>query len=85
VRRRLQRFVEVYVDCPLSECERRDVKGMYALSRAGRLRGFTGVDAPYEAPSHPEVTVRTQDETVQRCVDQIVNTLRAGGYLSPRA
>jgi len=58
-RRVLQRFFEVYVECPLSECERRDVKGMYKRARAGELRGFTGVDDPYEIPLAPELTVCT--------------------------
>jgi adenylyl-sulfate kinase len=58
-RRSLQRFFEVYVDCPLSECEKRDVKGMYKRARAGELCGFTGVDGPYESPLHPELTVST--------------------------
>ena len=58
-RRVLQRFFEVHVDCPLNECERRDVKGMYKRARAGELRGFTGVDDPYEAPLQPELTLST--------------------------
>jgi len=58
-RRVLQRFFEVHVDCPLNECERRDVKGMYKRARAGELRGFTGVDDPYEVPLDAELTVST--------------------------
>jgi adenylyl-sulfate kinase len=58
-RRSLQRFFEVHVDCPVSECERRDVKGMYKRARAGDLHGFTGVDDPYEVPLAPELTVAT--------------------------
>jgi bifunctional enzyme CysN/CysC len=51
------RFVEVFVDTPLAECERRDPKGLYARARAGELHGFTGVDHPYEAPSRPDVVL----------------------------
>lgn len=51
------RFVEVFVDTPLAECERRDPKGLYARARAGELRGFTGIDHPYEAPGQPEVVL----------------------------
>jgi adenylyl-sulfate kinase len=58
-RRSLSRFFEVHVDCPVSECERRDVKGMYKRARAGEVHGFTGVDDPYEVPLEPELTVST--------------------------
>jgi bifunctional enzyme CysN/CysC len=57
------RFVEVHVDTPISECERRDPKGLYAKARAGELRGFTGIDAPYEAPEEPELRLRPEDGT----------------------
>jgi bifunctional enzyme CysN/CysC len=50
-------FVEVFVDTPLEECERRDPKGLYAKARAGEIHGFTGVDAPYEAPQQPDIVV----------------------------
>jgi bifunctional enzyme CysN/CysC len=52
-------FVEVFVDTPLAEAERRDVKGLYAKARAGQLKNFTGVDSPYEAPEHPEIRIDT--------------------------
>jgi adenylylsulfate kinase len=65
VRSQIPRFVEVFVDCPLEECERRDVKGMYKQARAGSLGAFTGVDDPYEPPRDPEVTVHTRDEAVE--------------------
>ncbi|MCU6708263.1 adenylyl-sulfate kinase [Paenibacillus sp. J5C_2022] len=55
----LPRFMEVFVDCPLSECERRDVKGMYARARSGEISGFTGISDPYEPPLSPEVIIRT--------------------------
>ena len=54
-------FVEVFVDTPLAVCEDRDSKGLYARSRAGELPGLTGVDAPYEAPLHPEVVLQPDD------------------------
>ena len=49
----------IYVDCPVEVCAKRDVKGMYALAKAGKIKHFTGVDAPYEPPPHPDVVVRT--------------------------
>jgi sulfate adenylyltransferase len=52
-------FVEVFVDTPVSVCENRDVKGLYAKARAGEIQGFTGVDDPYEAPLNPEIVVQT--------------------------
>ena len=70
-------FVEVFVDTPVQECERRDPKGLYARARAGEITGFTGVDAPYEAPRHPEVRVDTAATSVDEAVDRIIELLRA--------
>jgi bifunctional enzyme CysN/CysC len=70
-------FVEVFVDTPVEECERRDPKGLYARARAGEIKGFTGVDAPYEAPLAPEVHVPTGDVGVEQAVEQIIAQLRA--------
>ena len=55
------RFVEVFVDTPIDECERRDPKGLYAKARAGELQGFTGIDDPYEPPSAPELVLTPAD------------------------
>jgi bifunctional enzyme CysN/CysC len=70
-------FVEVFVDTPVDECERRDPKGLYARARAGEITGFTGVDAPYEAPESPEVHVRTSETTVEQAVEEILRQLSA--------
>ena len=70
-------FVEVFVATPVHECERRDPKGLYARARAGEITGFTGVDAPYEAPEHPELRVDTASTSVEEAVDQIIELLRA--------
>lgn len=59
VRQLCPRFVEVYVSTPLDECERRDVKGLYARARRGEIRNFTGIDDPYEAPENPELILDT--------------------------
>lgn len=80
-RRRIGDFCEVHVDCPVEECARRDVKGMYAKARAGEIRDFTGVDDPYEPPTQSDVTVRTLDETVRESLDQILVRLGERGYL----
>jgi bifunctional enzyme CysN/CysC len=64
-------FVEVFVDTPLAECERRDTKGLYAKARRGELKNFTGIDSPYEPPLAAEVHVHPQREPIQACVDRI--------------
>jgi bifunctional enzyme CysN/CysC len=65
-------FIEVFVDTPLDECERRDPKGLYGKARRGALPNFTGIDSPYEPPDHPELHVRTTSRTVDDCVEQIL-------------
>jgi adenylyl-sulfate kinase len=72
------RFVEVFVNTPLEECERRDPKGLYARARAGKLSGFTGVDDPYEAPSSPDVEL-APDVELGAAVDSVLGALNAGG------
>ncbi len=66
-------FVEVFVDTPLEECERRDVKGLYAKARRGELKGFTGIDDPYEPPLHPEIRLNTTQCTPEECAQQIID------------
>ena len=65
-------FVEIYVATPLEECERRDVKGLYARARRGEIRNFTGIDDPYEPPDHPELTLDTRALTVDQCVVRVL-------------
>jgi sulfate adenylyltransferase len=76
-------FVEVFCDTPIDVCEQRDVKGLYAKARAGQIKGFTGVDDPYEPPLNPEVTLDTSKLSVQECVDTIIDKLLALGYILP--
>jgi bifunctional enzyme CysN/CysC len=68
-------FVEIFVDAPLAVCEQRDPKGLYQKARAGKLKGFTGIDAPYESPEDPEIVVRTHEQTAGECVAQILTEL----------
>jgi len=70
-------FVEIYVSTPLEECERRDVKGLYARARRGEIRNFTGIDDPYEAPEHPELTLDTRALSVEQSVATVLE--RFGG------
>jgi bifunctional enzyme CysN/CysC len=68
-------FIEVFVDTPLAECERRDPKGLYARARRGELRNFTGIDSPYEAPEFAEVHLHAAVEDAETCVERIVERL----------
>ena len=68
-------FLEVFVDAPLSTCERRDVKGLYARARRGDLLGFTGVDAPYEIPLAPDLRLATAKRPIEACVDALLHDL----------
>ncbi|MBL4953014.1 adenylyl-sulfate kinase [Neobacillus sp. YIM B02564] len=64
-------FIEVFVDCPLAECERRDPKQLYAKARRGEIKDFTGIDSPYEPPVQPEITIHTDLLSVEKAVEQI--------------
>ncbi len=75
-------FLEVFVDAPLSVCEARDPKGLYRRARAGELRGLTGVDDPYEAPTHPDLVVATADLGPGDAVAAIVAALSARGVVA---
>ncbi len=74
-------FVEVFVDTPLEECERRDPKGLYARARAGKIQGMTGVDAPYEAPREPDLALQPIDRSLDELVEALVAELRRRGVL----
>jgi len=75
IRRLCPRFMEIFVDTPLEECERRDVKGLYARARRGEIRNFTGIDDPYETPEHPELTLDTRARSVDQCVAEVLELL----------
>lgn len=69
-------FVEVYVDIPIEVAEQRDPKGLYKKARAGEIKDFTGISAPYEAPENPEIVIKTHENSVEECVAQIVKYLQ---------
>jgi adenylylsulfate kinase len=75
-------FVEVYVSCSLDECEKRDPKGLYKKARAGEIPEFTGISAPYEEPSNPELHIDTTSLTPEDSLAQLVAYLETNGYLS---
>jgi adenylyl-sulfate kinase len=81
-RTRIDNFVEVYMECPLDELVRRDVKGLYKKALAGEIALFTGVSDPYEPPLTPEVTVHSAQETPEASVERIWSTLEALDLLS---
>jgi adenylyl-sulfate kinase len=68
-------FIEVYLDCPIEECARRDPKGLYAKQKAGLIKGLTGVDAPYEKPKTPDLILKTKEQGVKKCVEEVVSFL----------
>ena len=74
-------FIEVYTQCSVEECEKRDPKGLYAKARSGEIKEFTGISAPYEAPNHPEITINTEQQSVEQAVAHILNYLTDNKYL----
>ena len=77
----LEQFVEVFVDTPLDECERRDTKGMYASARRGEIKNFTGIDDPYEPPKHPEIKLETIGNSPEQNARQILDYLLNRGFI----
>lgn len=84
VRERIPNFVEVYVEAPLEEVVRRDVKGLYKKALAGEIKNFTGVSDPYEPPEHPEVVCHTAEETLEESVQKVLGYLESRGWLLPK-
>ena len=78
------KFVEVFVDCPLGEAERRDPKGLYKKARAGEIKNFTGIDDPYEVPIDPELHLRTDELSVEEEVSAIVEYLEKNDIIKTR-
>jgi len=74
-------FIEIHVATPLAECERRDRKGLYAKARAGQIKGFTGIDDPYEAPMDPELRIDTTDSAPEEAAQQVLLKLEHLGFI----
>ena len=68
-------FVEVFIDTPIEICEERDIKGLYKKARAGEITDFTGVNAPYEIPLHPDIHIQTKDHTAAESLIQLLETV----------
>jgi adenylylsulfate kinase len=75
-------FIEVFVDAPLEVCEQRDPKGLYKKARAGEVKEFTGISAPYEPPAQPELVLQSGGHTAEECAEKLFNHLRDRGYIS---
>lgn len=84
LRQTMDNFVEIYVNAPLEVCEARDVKGLYAMARAGEVRAFTGIDDPYEAPLNPDIVCHTSEETIEESVTKITTELERLNQISPK-
>ncbi|MFM6188942.1 MAG: adenylyl-sulfate kinase [Planktothrix sp.] len=82
VREKIGDFVEVYVNAPLTVCEDRDVKGLYKKARAGEIKGFTGIDDPYEPPTNPEIECNTDQEDLSESITKVMQKLAELGYIS---
>ncbi|CAN5804105.1 N/A [soil metagenome] len=83
VRQMTTNFVEIFVDAPLAECARRDVKGLYAKAEAGDIATFTGVSDPYEPPAAPEIHLRTDQESPQESAAKVLAYLDERGWAQP--
>jgi adenylylsulfate kinase len=79
------RFVEIFVATSLEECERRDLKGLYAKARAGEIKEFTGISDPYEAPESPEIVVHTEGRTPEQSAAYVIEQLEQLGFLLAEA
>lgn len=77
-----EEFIEVFVKCPIEECEKRDPKGLYKKARSGKIKQFTGIDSPYEEPLHPELVVETHRYSVEECAEQVISYLQERGLIS---
>jgi adenylylsulfate kinase len=74
-------FIEIYCQCGVDVCESRDVKGLYKRARAGEVKDFTGISSPYEAPLKPELVIDTANQTLEACVDQVLDYLQERGLM----
>ena len=75
-------FIEVYIDTPISVCEQRDPKGLYKKARAGEIKDFTGIDSTYDVPIAPQIHVKTAEQSIEQCAEQIVGYLIEHNFIS---
>jgi adenylylsulfate kinase len=77
-------FIEVFIDTPISECEKRDPKGLYKKARAGEIKDFTGIDSPYESPENAEIIIKNIDVSIEDAANEVIEFLDTRGYLKPQ-
>ncbi len=80
-KKRIDGFIEIFVNCPVEICEQRDTKGMYKKARAGEIKNFTGVSHPYEEPDNPHIELNTDKLSVDESIDKIVNYLKENNFI----
>lgn len=78
-------FIEIYCQASLEVCEGRDVKGLYQKARSGEIPNFTGISSPYEPPEEPEIVVRTGEDSLETCAQQVIDFLRERGTFQPES
>ncbi|WOT06325.1 adenylyl-sulfate kinase [Shewanella youngdeokensis] len=78
------RFIEVFIDTPISICEQRDPKGLYKKARAGEIKNFTGIDSAYEAPDAAEIHIKTAELSVEMCAKQVINYMLDNNIISAK-
>ncbi len=76
-----ENIIEIYCNCPIEVCEERDVKGLYKKARAGKIKNYTGISAPYEPPENPDINLHTDRQPLNECVMHIVNYLKDMGVI----
>ena len=81
IRKEVKNYIEIFVDCQLEVCESRDVKGMYKKARAGEIQHFTGVSAPYEVPTNPDLILKTSEESQTDSLFRIIKLLNSNGHV----
>ena len=74
-------FIEVFIDCPLEECEKRDVKGLYNKARKGEIENFTGISSPFESPKNCDIHIESKKQKIEESVDQILHFLKSKAWL----
>jgi len=81
LRKKIPNFIEIFCNCPLELCEKRDKKGLYQKARKGIIKNFTGISAPYQKPKNPEIELRTDKLTIEECVQKIINYLKTNQFI----
>ncbi|RCJ15915.1 adenylyl-sulfate kinase [Nostoc sp. ATCC 43529] len=84
LRQTTHNFIEIYVNAPLPVCEARDVKGLYAMARDGKIKSFTGIDDPYEEPLYPDIVCYTSEETIEESIRKVITELESQDYITPK-